>query len=86
MNNPLLNTLQIVETLSRFDADLQTLENQFFIGPATVKRCISEARNMGADIVSIKVGSSWRYHLVNWSACKKIVLRWIELEKARSLV
>lgn len=86
MNNPHLTTLEIVETLSRFDADLQTIENQFSIGPATVKRYIAEARHLGADIVSVKTGSTWRYHLVNWAACKKITLRWIELEKARSLV
>lgn len=86
MNNPLLTTLEIIETLSRGDSTLLALGDQFDISPATVRRCIAEARLIGADIVSLKVGATWRFTLANWGDCKKLCLRWIELEKTRSIV
>ena len=86
MNNPLLQSLTVIETLSRYGASLQTLGNVIDASPATTKRCISEARLLGADIVSARVGGLWVYELRNWPACSKRVTQWIELEKARTVI
>jgi len=86
MNNPLLHTLQIIETLSRFDASCETLGRQYDLAPATVKRYLAEARLLGAVIVSSRVGGSWVYELRNWCSIKVRTLRWLELEKSRSLL
>ena len=86
MNNPLLTTLEIIETLSRGHSTLAALGEQFGISPPTVRRCIAEGRLIGADIVSRKVGTTGRFTLVNWDDCKRLCLRWIELEKTRRIV
>lgn len=86
MNNPLLTTLEIIETLSRGDATLLELGEQFGISPASARRNIADARLYGADIVSRKVGATWRFTLTNWNDCKRLCLRWIELEKTRRIV
>lgn len=86
MHNPSLKTLQVIESLSRYDAGTETLGRQLDLSPATVKRYISDARLLGADIVSARVGGLWVYELRNWDAIKARTLRWIELEKTRSLL
>lgn len=86
MNNPLLTTLQIIETLSRGDSTLAALGEQFNISPASVRRSIADGRLYGADIVSRKVGATWRFTLTNWDDCKRLCLRWIELERTRRIV
>ena len=86
MTNPLLQTLQIIETLSRFDASIDTLANQVNCSEPTAKRYIKEARAMGADIVAARVGGIFVYELRNWDACRHTVTTWIELEKARKVV
>ena len=86
MRNPLLDTLEITQTLGvSGDASLAEIAEQFELSLPTARRCIAEARLIGAEIVSIKNSSGWRYHLDNWDQCKTRCLRWIELEKTRSL-
>jgi len=86
MNNPLLLTLEIIEALGFDDISLDALTVGFELAPATVKRYLAEARLLGADIVSSRVGGVWVYELRNWPAIKARTLRWIELEKTRSLL
>ena len=86
MNNPLLQTLQVVFLLSRGPTSLKIISEQFDLGPATVKRYLADARLLGADIVSARVGGVFVYELRNWQAIKVLTLRWLELEQNRSLL
>ena len=56
------------------------------VSVATLKRHIAEAQHLGAAIESVKLGRSWLYHCPNYDQCAPRLLRWIELERARSLV
>jgi biotin operon repressor len=85
MRNPLLDTLEIIESLSVGNMTGPELSAKFDLSPATLKRSIAEARLIGAEILSVKKGPVWSYHLFNWGDCRERCLRWIELEKARSL-
>jgi len=86
MNNPLLQTLQILHVLSRGPTSLKILSDQLGIAPATVKRYLAEARDLGAVVVSARLGSAWVYEVRNWPAIKVRTLLWIDLEQARTLV
>lgn len=85
ITNPLLQTLRIIETLSRTDATTETLCKQFDASSATVKRYLAEARDLGADIRSVRSGASWLYELRNADSVMPRTLRWIELEEKRDL-
>ena len=85
MRNPILDTLELIESLSHGNLSLVEISEKFDLSPATAKRTISEARLIGADIVSVKSGPTWRFQLNNWKNCRVLCLRWMELEKARSL-
>lgn len=84
--NPLLQTLRMVETLSRFDASAETLGRQLDASPATVKRYLIEARALGADICSVRMNGGWVYELRNANEVIKRVRLWIDLEEKRDLV
>lgn len=84
--NSLLQTLNLVETLSRFDASAETLSRQLDVSPATLKRHLVEARAMGADIRSVRLGAGWVYELRNASAVMPRVSLWIDLEGKRDLL
>jgi hypothetical protein len=83
--NPLLQTLRLIETLSRFDANAETLGRQLDASPATVKRYLVEARSLGADICSVRINGGWVYELRNAKAVMKRVNQWIDLEEKRDL-
>jgi biotin operon repressor len=83
--NPLLQTLRLVETLSRFDASAETLGRQLDASPATVKRYLVEARALGADICSVRMNGGWVYELRNADAVMARVRQWIDLEEKRDL-
>lgn len=82
--NPLLQTLYVINALGCSDATAATLEQNFAISSATLKRCISEARLMGAKIVSQRSGSLWVYTLQNFADLKNLKV-WIDLEEKRDL-
>jgi predicted DNA-binding transcriptional regulator YafY len=86
MANALLQILEMLETLSTTDTDTATFAARFDVGPATVKRMVSDARLYGAVIVSVKVGKRHLWRLENWPACEKRVKSWLVLERARSFV
>lgn len=85
IHNPLLQVLRLVETLSRFDANSETLGRQLDASPATVKRFIAEARLLGADIRSVRMNGGWVYELRNASSVMTRVNQWIDLEEKRDL-
>lgn len=85
-SNALLQVLRTIENLSvHGDCTAATLERMGGFSPATLKRCISEARSMGADIVSVRKGSLWVYTLCNSDVVINRVNQWIELEEKRDL-
>lgn len=83
--NSLLTTLEIISSLSRSPSTAAELQALFQISIATLKRHLAEARDLGADIESIKVGKASTYHLRNAAQVSKRLDRWIELERARDL-
>ena len=84
-SNPLLQILKMIETISRFPASSETLGRQLDISPATVKRYVVEARQIGADIRSVRLGGGWVYELRNADAVMTRVKLWIDLEEKRDL-
>lgn len=83
--NPLLQTLKMIENLSRSGATAQSLGAYLDASPATVKRYLVEARALGADICSVRIGGGWVYELRNVDAVIKRVRLWIDLEEKRDL-
>jgi len=84
--NPLLQSLQILQSLSYGDAPASWLAGDASISIPTLKRYLDDLRNMGAVIVSVKAGGQSRYHLANREEVMPRALRWMELEIGRSLV
>lgn len=84
--NPLLQSLQVLLSLSHGDAPANRLAADFSISIPTLKRYLDDLRNMGAVIVSVKAGGQSRYHLANASCVMPRALRWMELEIDRSLI
>lgn len=82
---PILQILKIIETISRFPASSETIGRQFDISPATVKRHVVEARQIGADIRSVRLGGGWVYELRNPEVVMARVKLWIDLEEKRDL-
>lgn len=79
--------LQIVASLGEHeDIGLSAfrLTNGYAISIATLKRYISEARQLGAKIESRKINGKSYYVIENWSSVQNIVERWIQLETDRS--
>ena len=86
MNNPLLTTLEIIAALGDRPSTAAELQAQFgAISIATLKRHINEARQLGADIQSVKSGKFWCYQLNNEKDVRVRLARWLELEKSRDL-
>lgn len=89
MENPLLQQLEIVESLR--DAGYSGLSarelcERHGVSLATLKRYIKELRHLGAGIKSVGGGACpWVYRLTNWDAMSKTVTAWLRLERARSL-
>ena len=79
--------LQIVASLGEHEdigLSAARLTNGYAISIPTLRRYISEARNMGAKIESRKIDGRSYYIIENWSAVQNIVERWIQLETDRS--
>lgn len=81
--NPLLDTLTIIDTLRSGDATAADLASLLDVSPATLKRHISEARHLGAVIESVRGAGGWRYVLRN-SAKLRHLDSWLRLERARN--
>jgi len=87
MNNPLLTTLEIVASLADHPASAADLQARFGgISLATLKRHLSEARTLGAQVSSFKSGKAWSYRLDNYEDIRARLHRWIDLEQTRNLV
>jgi len=84
-SNPLLQCLRLIEALTQFDASAETLARHLEISPATVKRYISEARDIGADICSVRKHGGWFYELRNAAQVSERLRQWIDLEEKRDL-
>lgn len=83
--NSLLTTLEITSYLSRKSATAAHLQTEFGVSIATLKRHLAEARELGAEIDSVKIENVSTYELRNYPLISKRLNRWIELEKARNL-
>lgn len=84
--NPLLQTLRLIDKLSRYYASAETLGRQLDASPATVKRYLLEARVLGADIRSVRMNGGWVYELRNAESVMARVKTWMDLEEKRSLI
>lgn len=82
--NPLLDTLTIVDTLRAGDATAADLAALLDVSPATLKRHIAEARHLGAVIESVRGAGGWRYVLRN-SAKLRHLDAWLRLERTRGV-
>ncbi len=85
MKSDLLQTLEIVQLLGSGTFHADELCLRFDCSIATLKRRLAEARNLGAHVESIKVGTRWSYHVGNLSSLTNLD-RWIALEQGRSLI
>jgi hypothetical protein len=85
MNNPLLITLEIIQTLDAQSASAADLMNKFSISVAGLKRHITEARLLGAKIESVRFGKGWVYLLTNKDDVRVKVGQWVKLERERDL-
>lgn len=84
--NPLLQTLRLIDRLSQYPATSEALEREFEASAASVKRYLKEARELGADICSVRSNGIWVYELRNARSVMKRVKLWIELEEGRNLI
>ena len=87
MQNELLTILSIVDAI-RLNGTVSAAKlcELFDCSVPTLKRRIDDARNLGAHVESVKAGHKWVYHLANAEMVAPRLERWIELERARSLV
>jgi len=81
--NPLLDTLTLVDTLRSGDATAADLAALLEVSPATFKRHLAEARHLGAVIESVRGVGGWRYVLRNASKLRHLDA-WLRLERARN--
>jgi len=83
----MLKTLEIIDTLNHYGpCSAATLMTMHTVSVATLKRHIAEARLLGADVASVKVGASWSFELLNGPKVMPLCKRWIELERGRTLL
>lgn len=86
MKSELLVTLELVQLLGSGTFHADELCQRFGCSVATLKRRLSDARNLGAHVESIKVGSRWSYHVGNYAVVSTKLERWIALEQGQSLI
>ena len=77
--------LEIIMLLGKEDQTTDALCAKFKISTATLKREISEARHLGADIKTVKKDKKSVYKIKNWKECKERTERWYELNKTKNL-
>lgn len=83
----MIKTLEIIDTLNHYGAcSSSTLEAMHSVSVATLKRHVSEARLLGANIVSRRVGKAWMFELINATVVMPLCTKWLELERRRSLL
>jgi hypothetical protein len=82
----LKTTLEILVCLGERDYSTSELCAVFHISSMTLKREISDARNMGAIIDSVRTSEGNFYRLSNWKECKKIVTTWLDLIEQDTVV
>jgi hypothetical protein len=87
MKSELLCTLEMVDALRFGPLTIGQLCAYGDCSVPTAKRRLGDARRLGAAVESLKEGSGrWVYHLGNESAIAERLGRWLELERARSLL
>lgn len=82
----MITTLKIIVALGESDFSSKALCEKFNISLATLKREVSEARHLGAQIESYRSKNESLYRLKNWSACKARVTTWIDLMEHDSVL
>lgn len=81
--NPLLDTLVLIDTLRAGDAGALELGLMLDVSPATFKRYLADARHLGADIVSERRAGGWVYVLRNADKLRNLDA-WLRFERARN--
>ena len=82
----LLKILLVGEELLGVDRSLAYLVQRSGVSPATMKRYLGELRHLGCQIVSRRESGGWVYRLENADAVQRLLWRWIELERGRTLL
>lgn len=82
----LLKILLVGQELLGVDRSLAYLVQRSGVSPATMKRYLGELRHLGCQIVSRRESGGWVYRLENADAVQGLLLRWIELERGRTLL
>lgn len=82
----LLKTLRVAEQLMVEDTGAEGLAFDQGVSVATVKRYIQELRHLGCQIVSRCESHGWVYRLENADQVRTRLVRWIELERSRTLI
>lgn len=78
--------LAVGEKLLDQDLSADALCSRAGVSVATLKRYLAELRHVGCQIVSRREPSGWVYRLENAEAVRVILLRWLDLERRRTLV
>jgi len=81
----LLEILLVGQELLGVDRSLAYLVHRSGVSPATLKRYLGDLRHLGCQIVSRRESGGWVYRLENADAVQRLLLRWIELERGRTL-
>lgn len=78
--------LAVGEMLLDQDLSADALFSRAGVSVATLKRYLAELRHVGCQIVSRREVAGWVYRLENAEAVRVILLRWLDLERRRTLV
>lgn len=86
--NPLLTTLYIIRSIGTWRPTAAWLRDHYEISDRTLKRHLTEAQNLGAELRPVKLNDG-RYHweCANWETLEYSgrLNRWISLEEERKL-
>lgn len=82
----LLKTLMIAEALVESDQSIAELCSRVGVSVATAKRYLSDLRHMGCVIESVRGDRGWLYRLGNLPAVEPRLVRWLRLERERTLL
>lgn len=74
------------ELLVKGDRSADHLAKLVGVSPATLKRYLADLRHLGCEIVSRRESGGWVYRLENGDAVQVRMLRWLDLERKRTLV
>lgn len=79
--SPLYDVLLTIVATSLSPASARDLASARGVSDRTLKSYIAQARNLGADIVSIKRNGQYYYELRNYDDIKGRLIAWIDLEE-----